>query len=365
MNFWSCQRAVKFAFAVVMHCAAGASAFADVNGGWLYRVEVEVEDQSNRERRKAGQQALETVLKRVTGLAQIEALPEIKAAFAASEQYYQQYTYSTRLIEGEERTLLNISFDAAEIAKLVRDTALPVWSANRPNIIAWVVVEKTESGNLANRGIYREILGTDPADDLMAAFRKIAKERGLPLIFPTMDLTDQMEVSTGLVWGQLSSQLKRASQRYEVDAMLMGRIIETPFGYRSEWNFALADSSLAYASEVNQYSDLATGAVDFVTRELAKRYAVLSGDGGLLRFSVLNVLGLADYSGLMSYLDTLEFVASVQVEQVQRNALVVAIETNSSWSQFTDLLALDGVLQSRGVYYAAQQKVLVWRGKHP
>ena len=352
-------------WSLVVFCAFAGVGYASVNGGWLYRVEVVVENQSDGERRDAGRRALQTVLKRVTGLARIEALPEIDAALATSERYYQQYDYSTRVLEGENLTLLNISFDAAEIAKLVRVTALPVWSANRPNVIAWVVVEKFQTKTFGNSGISREILGADQSDVLMAAFKEVASERGLPLIFPTMDLSDRMEVSTGVVWGQLSSELMRASRRYDVDALLMGRIIETPFGYRSEWSFTRSDSTISYASEVSQYSDLASGAVDFVTRELAHRYAVLSGDGGLLRFSVHNVTGLEAYSGVLAYLGELEFVDSVQVEQVERGALVIAIQTNSSWSQFTDLLALDGVLQSQGVYYAAQQKVLVWRGKRP
>ena len=348
---------------VAVFCAFTQVSFATVNGGWLYRVEVKVENQSNQQREEAGKRALETVLKRVTGLANIENLPEVDVALTRVEQYYHQFDYATRVVDGENITLLNISFDAAEIAKLVRVAGLPVWSANRPNVIAWVVVERLRSGVSGNRGIFREIVAADQSDALVEAFREIASERGLPLIFPTMDLSDQMEVSTGVVWGQLSSELMRASQRYAVDALLMGRIVETPFGYRSEWSFTRSDSATPYASEATQYSDLASGVVDFVTRELAQRYAVLSGNGGLLRFSVRNVTGLVAYSGVLAYLEALEFVDSVHVESVERNVLTIAVQTNSSWNQFADLLALDGVLQSQGVYYAAQPKVLVWRGK--
>ncbi|MBV1905110.1 MAG: DUF2066 domain-containing protein [Pseudomonadales bacterium] len=341
---------------------------ADINGGWLYRVAVPVEDQSTGERHRAGSQALDIVLKRVTGLAEIERTPAIEAALGNPQRYYHQYAYSNTRIDEQEGFYLNVRFDNPAIARLVRDSSLPVWSANRPNIIAWIVVERSALLPSGRRRVSREILGADQSDPLLKSLKANASNRGLPLIFPTMDLKDQQEVTPGVVWGQLSSVLFDASRRYNVDAMLLGRIVETPLGYRSEWHFARTNSAHYHAEEQSDYEALAPGSVDFVARILVQKYAVASGESGLLRFVVRGVAEFSAYSGVLKYLEALEFVDSVQIEEVQRDELLVSIQTNSSWQQFIDLLALDDSLQplQRGrpnANYGAsvQNNVLLWQ----
>src|SRR3982750_4585745 len=62
---------------------------------WLYEVDVPVTDQSPDARSAAFKSALSTVLKRISGLADVPPNSAITAALAAPQRYYVQYRYRT------------------------------------------------------------------------------------------------------------------------------------------------------------------------------------------------------------------------------------------------------------------------------
>ena len=61
-----------------------------------------------------------------------------------------------------------------------------------------------------------------------------AKERGLPLSFPLMDLTDRTTISIYDVWGRFVQSLTQASHRYSVDNVIGARVYKNEPGTVSE-----------------------------------------------------------------------------------------------------------------------------------
>ena len=54
--------------------------------------------------------------------------------------------------------------------------------------------------------------------------KQTAKERGVPLSLPLMDLTDNVNISTYDVWGRFVEPLRKASTRYGVDNIIGARV---------------------------------------------------------------------------------------------------------------------------------------------
>jgi uncharacterized protein len=85
--------------------------------------------------------------------------------------------------------------------------------------LAWVVVEDDAGERRCSAGSEHPV-----ADGL----RERARERGLPLQLPLMDLDDQLAVDPAAVWGRLSQTLQPASERYGADIVLVGRLQQLP-----------------------------------------------------------------------------------------------------------------------------------------
>ena len=107
---------------------------------WLYHVEVPVATQSASETQAAAAQAFVTVLTRITGLEEIPRNAMVVAALRNPERFYAQYRFVRRPngVAGavDQQTVLEIGFDPRSVQDLVRSAALPLWSANRPRVLA-------------------------------------------------------------------------------------------------------------------------------------------------------------------------------------------------------------------------------------
>lgn len=84
------------------------------------------------------------------------------------------------------------------------------------------------------------VVGVSPETaELAAAIRAeietVADERGLPIRFPLLDLEDMVSVTAADIWGGFVEQVEAASERYGADAVVIGRINSDPFGRSVRW----------------------------------------------------------------------------------------------------------------------------------
>src|SRR4051812_36885056 len=154
---------------------------------WLYDVDVPVADQSADVRNAAFKAALLMVVKRISGLADVPPNSAVTAAVNAPQRYYSQYRYRTEdnPVPGAQpgkTLLLSVRFADSAIQKLITEAGLPQWSANRPTTLAWIAVTD---------GTTRAVLGASDPNPLVTSLRARARERGLPLVLPMMDLDEQ------------------------------------------------------------------------------------------------------------------------------------------------------------------------------
>lgn len=327
-------RAVWHAAVCTLALALPAAAVEVPN---FYETEVPVADQSAAERGRAVEAALREVLTRFTGVAPLPESGVLGNAIAQADHYYHQYGYQAGP-DGELR--LRVSFVPNAMLSLVRAANLPIWRTDRPLVMVWVVVDDGQS---------RRILGADDDQPLLDGLKARARQRGLPLRLPLMDLTDQMATEPGAIWGGLIEALEPASERYRPDMLLLGRVEERAPGtvggaWSVRWTFHVDGDLQEFAGHHADPLELGRAAADQVADALAARYAVHQQGGGALQLVVGAIDSAADYADLLRYLGSFEFVEDLRVDSVQGDRIRLQLATGAGAPQLLELLRLDGRL---------------------
>ncbi|MCZ6710867.1 MAG: DUF2066 domain-containing protein [Gammaproteobacteria bacterium] len=325
---------------------------------WLYEVEVAVDDQTSAAIKDASEDALLDLLTRLTGLVHIPRLQAVASALASPDQYYNQFSYVQVETLDEDGLPVNalrlrIAFEPASVLRLIKKAALPIWRSNRPKVVAWVVVEANGS---------REIVGAGGDSELAAAIQERARQRGLALVLPLLDLEDQLQVDPAAVWGRLSAVLNSASERYQADIVLVGRVQAQADGWAAGWEFWIDGELKPFAGQSSDLVELGSDGVDFVADELAQRYAVLGRSVRDIRLVVAGIHAPADYGSLLRYLGRLEFVDHVTLTSVQGDRMGLVLTTRAEPEQLLQMFAVDGFLAQIDVGLATGPDIeLVWQ----
>ena len=153
----------------------------------LFVVDVTVEDQTASVERTATRTSLLEVISRLTGLESVPRTAEIKKALNNAESFVSEFMY-TEVLNYESETsaaskplsVLRIVFQPAQIESLLRLAKLPRWPSSRDTCIVWALLE--------NHG-RRESIAPGETFRFAELLASNSLARGLPLIFPIMDLS--------------------------------------------------------------------------------------------------------------------------------------------------------------------------------
>lgn len=353
---------------------------------WLYTAEVPVRSQSAGERARAASGALAELLTRLTGLSPLPVDPMLTAALSAPDRFYARYEYGRgersagTNADATPQLRLVFHFDPSSVLRLLREAGLPVWAADRPSVLAWIVLEQG--------GERRLIAETDPVGGAVAdGLRRRARARGLELAVPLMDLRDSA-LSPAAAWGLFWEDINAASARYAPDLVLVGRIRQQDgSGWRSVWDLRaqgaaaplrlydlpvagprtqriLAGETLfdAFRRSGPTPAALAAAAVDTVASTLAQRFAV-HGQLGAIDAVVRNAQTPGRYAALMAYLQSREYIERVDVVAVRPDAIGLRLHSRSSPAQLGELLGMGSALAPTvDAAPEADRLQLVWQG---
>ncbi|MFV8835628.1 DUF2066 domain-containing protein [Aquisalimonas sp.] len=270
-------------------------------GTGLFDARIQVDSESASERDEATRDGLETILTRLTGRevpADDDALAEV---LEQSTRYVQQYGYDS----DDDRLYLRVRYDGRVLQRDLVEQEIPIWPRERrPRTLAWVVVDQGGS---------RRILGGDESPDLQAALRDAGARTGLPVLFPLMDLEDQQAIRASEIWGGFREPIERASERYDADAVLVGRVAQRGQGWRGRWVLYWEGESHSWTVDNDSAPDVLDVGVEAGVTRLAEYYAVVPEDGevGRLTLRVRDVGGLDGYARVENYLRDLSGVEAV------------------------------------------------------
>lgn len=281
----------------------------------LYEAEVQVSAQDPAAQLQGMQMAMRIVLVRLTGDRNAATRTAVARLLQNPEAYVQQYGYrgadNARPAEGAPMPVLSVKFDAKSIDGALREAGVRTWGRDRPRVLVWLAVQ--ESGR-------ERVIGQADGSAYAAALTAQARSRGLPMVFPLLDLNDEAWSDLMTPDAPMSEPIAAAARRYGAQAVLAGQLLmNAPGLFEADWTLFAAGEAQPWSSQgdlpevvlsegIDRTTDLLAGAISGAT-------AVTQIDP--LRLTVHGVTSLDDYARLDRYLDALEFLSEVRVTRVE------------------------------------------------
>ena len=257
MRFFS-----RFLFAGCMSLVSLASHAETVKN--LYQVRQPVSGQTPEVRDQATQQALDTLVLRLTGDPKAAQNPGLAALRKDPQQIISQYGFDAGPPE-----VLKVDFDPATTEQALRRAGLSLWGANRPSILGWWLNDSTEGSSLVGDG-----------QASAAPLRRAAQHRGLPLRLPLADLSEQIVATAPNLEGTDAAPLRGVSERYNADALLAVHAREEGGQWQAKWHLWLGDKKEAGSVQGADQAAVADAVMLAVSERLAPRFVVKPGASG-------------------------------------------------------------------------------------
>ena len=319
-------------------CSAALSCGTPAHGevvDWLYDVEVPAQSQAEADQRRAAASALRQMLVRMTGLKSLPMSQPIVRALNSPELYYVKYHFIQD--EDGDKQRLQVSFEPKAVQELVSDAALPIWSADRPRVLAWLAIR--EGGRI-------HVLDSTSDHPLAESLRQRSRQRGVLLRLPLLDLEDRSLISPPAVWDGFAFSLHAASRRYDAGVVLVGRAAPVADGgWRTHWEFWLNDAPREFSFYDATVEAGAVQAMDEVADELMQRFAVFGLDATEIEIAVRGAGSIRRYAALMRHLSNLEYIERVHLTAAARETLTLRVTTRSTAERLGELLSKDGVFR--------------------
>lgn len=324
---------------------------APVSG--LYETEVEVADQGREARAHAMSSAMTAVLVKVTGSETIPAEAVLQEALRDASRYVRQYRYRSEAgngrgaggASGQNRLLLWVSFDSGSIDSLLQRFGFSTWSAARPDTLVWLAVEEGSRRVLVganDQGLVREVLDAE------------AQRRAIPLRLPLLDLTDQSRVSAVDVWGGFTDVIAAASQRYESQAVLIGKLYRAGKGWEARWTLRYRGEQHEWQQGGAAVQQVIASGVGGTCDHLLQRYAASSEPGmDQLVLRVEGVKGMKEFRRVNDYLQSLHGVTAVTLHRVDASSSSFVVRIEGGRDRVLQAIAMGDVLVKKASQVSA------------
>lgn len=319
----------------------------------LYETEVPVADQSAGARSAALAQAMSAVLLKVSGNSGVLAEESLQAEARNAARYVQQYRYrnATAPSPTGESLLLWARFDAESVKRMLRQYGFAIWGTARPTLLVWLAVE--EQGK-------REVVGANDRGQVHDAIESEAVQRALPVRLPLLDLTDQGQVRPVDIWGGFFDTIMAASERYEAQAVLVGKLYPRKAGqWEVRWTLLHRGAKKQWQQQAKDAVSLVTAGVDSATDYLSQSFAErLEGGSGVVQLRIDGVRGMDDYRRITDYLRSLHGVSAITLQEAAADSLLLQLQVEGGSDLLTQSIALGDVLVRQEVISPLSQPPL-------
>ena len=305
----------------------------------LFEAEVKVADQTTAVRTEAFRSALSRIIVRVAGDQSALSGEQAKALLEEPGKLVQQYRYFSEQSVTPPELKLWVRFDGDAIRRSLTHQGGSYWASERPDTLVWLAVE--------DRG-RRYIVSADGTDEVHQQIKLAARQRGLPILFPLMDLEDQSQARFSDLWGGFFDRVMTASKRYDPPAVLIGRLNRSPSGgWSSRWYLDVLGRSNEWSDSHQQLQELARAGIEDVADILVSRYAMDGGGrgGNRLNITVHGVETLAAYARINRYLSSLSSVSEVQVGLLTPAGVDYTLQADGSLEDLTRTVSIGTVLE--------------------
>jgi hypothetical protein len=286
------RRSGLFIGAVLCAAFGGAAFAANVPG--LYEAVVVPTDKP---RDSAFVEALRQVAVRVSGSR--DAGDRVMTVKPDARRYVRQFSF-------KDDGAAAVTFDPASFDQLLTSAGLPIWGRERPAVLVWLMAP-----DAAGRPAWLGVADTGVQRDAVV---NAALARGVPLIWPSMDATDQATAAALGASVRSYDQLMASAERYRADAVLVGTPIRDAGGSTVRWTFA-------FNGEAAEFNGSLDEGINAAADRCAQLLAVAAGVRGAVALQIFGIRDLDAYARTLNYLEGLTIVRSVAVEKLQADRL--------------------------------------------
>jgi uncharacterized protein len=313
-------RSATILWVCVAGLCCGEAAFS-LTRAEMYQATAPVADRSEAAQSAAFQNAMRSVLIRVTGRRSADEDPALGPLITNARRYVQQY-------RAAPDSQLWVAFDGPAIERWLTQNGQPLWGHERPTTLVLLAVQSAAQGG--------SVIATDDSSELKAAIDAAAVARGLPLVWPSGAELQKYHIDFATVNNGSPSAFADIGRRMGSDGILVGRAGGATANANIRWTHLFQDRSSEYSGTlegVNRAADLYAG--------------LFAASGSLVpvAIEVIGVSDLRDYAGVENYLESLTFISHVSVESLAGDTVRFRLATRGGGDSLQRALSLNGRLQ--------------------
>jgi uncharacterized protein len=265
------------------------------------------------------QLALEQVLIRVSGQADIAQQAAIKAELGQVSAYIKQFTAVRQNGENITRVLL----DPARVNRLLQQNNIAVWGELRPDTLIWLVQQDASGRQFIRHADH----------DLISNLKRAFNQAALPLLLPLYDMDDLVNISESDVWAGFWQQINQASNRYNADVVIAATIdtttVDNALQWRLTWQRQNDGRIIREQFTADDEASLMQGFAAKLAQQLAAQYAsVLSEQAAsTVVINVEAVSSLTELVKVQQLLEQLVGVSQVTISRYSEDKASYSIQT--------------------------------------
>ena len=279
----------------------------------LHGVVVPVKDRSDAEFSRSASMALAQVLVKLTGNRRIGKNAGVGALLSKASNLLLRFGYAQEADSGQ--LMLNTEFDEQAVAKELKTLGVPIWAKERPDTIAWLIVDEDTN---------RLLIGGDEPGRLGEVLLARAEARGIPLLLPIMDVEESQHLIYASDWDSLASTSLALSGRYGTPSILVGYLRQSVPGFWDvRWKIQVGEESFTWRAEGDIVDLVIEDGVDTLGDALARRFAdpMMLAVADKFDLTVLGVQSVIDYARVLKYLESLDAVTDLYVRSIDNQHL--------------------------------------------
>jgi uncharacterized protein len=308
----------------------------------LYSAQVKVGNQGEAALAAGARTALGQVLVKASGSPGLLQHDTVKEELRNARNYVQQYAYSRReSTDGEGDELwARFEFSPSFVTTLIKRVGAPLWTANRPMVLVWLVIDEQQS----DRYFVHEAIAPDVTAQLIQAF----SYRGVPARLPLFDLTDTAGLSLEDAWQMQSVVVQAASSRYDVEDIVVARVAEVSDGkFVGDWNYLRGAQRIERSISAKTLGEFLRQGVGVVAEDMAGRFAVAASEANAddLVVSILGIDNYSDYAAVVTWMENLELVENATVARIEGGELTLRLQAQADAVQLSTLIELNRRLE--------------------
>lgn len=292
------------------------------------------------------QAALAQVLIKATGNPNVMTLPMIRSGLTHVANMVKSYSTTNNPLNPNQQAL-EVSFDPKAIKKLLTAAGQPMWDAKRPTTLIWLAVNNNGQNSVLDSSAAK----TQP---VAMNLQQDAQQRGLPIFFPLLDLSDQQLIASNLkkTTPLDTTDLQSLANRYHVDSVLAGSLTQVGNQWQAQWRYLLDNAPINWNQDPSNAQNIAKQAMDTVANTMVAQLTISTTSNVQTEayLQINQVSNLQTYSQLSQCLTKLSNMTNLAPVDLNDNQVTFHAHFNGNSNQM-----IQTVSKKCGLTYQANQ----------